>query len=69
MTPSAYAEFARRLDCDVPYEAFLRNVVLALGNRRAAASPGIVRELTAHENDGVRDAACWALNQVATSGD
>ncbi len=61
MTSEAYAEFARRLHCDVPYEAFLRNVVVAAGNKRAKTCESFVRSLTSHEDDGVRDAACWAV--------
>ena len=69
MTSTAYAQFAQRLRCDVPYEAFLRNVVIALGNRRALASRNVLRWLTSHPDSGVRDAAAWSLEQLTAAHD
>ena len=48
---------------------FLRNVCVALGNRRdAAAVPALVRTLATDPEPLVRGHAAWALGEIATDG-
>jgi epoxyqueuosine reductase len=51
-------------------DGFLRNVCIALGNRReATAAPVLVRTLRADPDWLVRAHAAWALGEIATAGD
>lgn len=61
---STYEKFAAGLRCDVPYEAFLRNAIVALGEALSSGATQMAETFIDHEDEGVRDAARWAVTRA-----